>query len=248
MNSGLLILQFLILTAVVSGTIIFFLHRMLIASTDGAVRRLNSETEATRTKQKELNEKIKEADEELAKRKKEAAELAKKMMDEAENKAREEREKLVTKARQEGEEILAKAYGTRDKVRKDVEKEMEMKVIDFAVNILSSVLSERTRGVLEKELVQEFLEGLEKMDMSKIAADVKVLDIVTVNPATDEFKSKVAGIIKTKLQRDVSINATTDPNIVGGVVLKFGSLALDGSLQNFMREKAIAMKQKIEEN
>ena len=58
--NGMMILQFLVLTAVVSGAIIFFLHRTLIASTDGAVKRLNAETETVRSKQKELNEKIKQ--------------------------------------------------------------------------------------------------------------------------------------------------------------------------------------------
>ena len=245
---GMFILQFLILTAIVSGTIIFFLHRTLISSTDGAVKRLNTETETTRQKQKELNEKIKQADEELAKRKKEAEELTRKMMEEAETKARDERDKLVTKARLEGEEILAKAYSTKDKMRQAVEKEVEMKLVDYCVQVLTVILNERVRGILDKELLKEFLDGLEKVDMSKITPDIMVLDIVTVYPVDDEFKNKIGGIVKAKLQREVTVNATTDPNLVGGVVLKFGSLALDGSLQNFMKEKAMALKQKIEED
>ena len=61
--------QFIVLMFVVVGVIGFFLHKLLIGTTQGAVNRLNSETEATRAKQAELNQKIKEANEELEKRK-----------------------------------------------------------------------------------------------------------------------------------------------------------------------------------
>ena len=245
--NGMMILQFLVLTAVVSGAIIFFLHRTLIASTDGAVKRLNTETEMVRSKQKELNEKIKQADEELAKRKKEADDLSRKMMEDAETKAKEEREKIVVKARQEGEEIIAKAHGTKDKIVKALEKDMELKAVDYAAEILNAVLSDKIKGILDQELVSEFIESVEKVDMSKIGPDMNTIDIVSAQPVTEEIKMKLAGIVKSKLQRDITVNATTEPKVVGGVVLKFGSLALDGSLQNFIKEKSIALKQKAEE-
>ena len=47
---------------------IFFLKKILFDSTQGAVNRLNRETEAVRAKQAELNEKIKQANEELEER------------------------------------------------------------------------------------------------------------------------------------------------------------------------------------
>src|SRR3989338_6115864 len=131
--SGMLILQFLVLTAIVTGAIIFFLYKFLISSTDGAVRRLNAETETVRAKQAELNQKIKEAEEELAKRRKEADDLTKKMITEAEAKAHEERERMVKKAREEGEEIIAKAQNTKEKIRQEILKETELKTIDFSV-------------------------------------------------------------------------------------------------------------------
>jgi len=246
--SGMMILQFLVLTAVVTGTIIFFLHRTLIASTDGAVKRLNTETETVRGKQKELNEKIKLADEELTKRKKEAEDLSRKMMDDAESKAKEEREKIVVKARQEGEEIIAKAQRTKDKIVQALQKEMELKMVDYTAEIVSAVLSEKLRGLLDRELIHEFIGNLEKMDMSKIGPEINTIDIVTVHPVEEEIKVKLAGIVKTKLQREVKVNVATDPKVIGGMVLKFGSLALDGSLQNFIKEKAIALKQKVEDS
>ncbi|HOW36425.1 MAG TPA: F0F1 ATP synthase subunit delta [Candidatus Omnitrophota bacterium] len=244
--SGMMILQFLVLTFIVTGTIIFFLHRFLISSTDGAVRRLNTETEAVRAKQAELSRKIKEADEELAKRKKEAEDLTKKMLEEADTAARAEREKMIKKAREEGEEIISRAQGTRDKIRAEIQKEMTLKTIDFSAQILNSVLSDRARGTLNLYLVNEFIENLEKMDMAQVDKDVTTADITTAAEIDEATKQKLGKVIKGKLNRDITVNSTVDPAVTSGAVLRFGSLALDGSLQNMIREASEALKQKSE--
>ena len=243
----MLILQFLVLMFVVCGTIIFFLHKTLVSSTEGAVKRLNNETEEMRAKQKELNEKIKEADEELAKRKKEAAELANKMIEEAEEKAKAEREDVVKKARAEGEEIIAKAQRTQDKMRKAIEVELQVKMADFSMEILNKILSDKARGALNDQLMKEFIENLEKVDMSTIGHDIDTADIVTVAAIEDVYKKKIKEIIENKLKRPIKINATIDNSVVGGVMLQFGSLALDGSLKELIYETGSALKKKIED-
>ena len=244
--TGMLILQFIVLMAVVTGGIIFFLYRFLIASTDGAVKRLNTETETVRGKQSELNKKIKEADEELAKRKKEAEDLTKKMREEAEETAKAEREKMIKKAREEGEEIISKAQRTKDQIRIEIQKEMDIKAVDYAIQVLNIVLSEKAKGVIDQKLLAEFLDSLERMDMNQVTIEADTADIVTAVPIDSVFEEKFRKVIKAKLDRDVKVNSTIDPSIAGGAVLRFGSLALDGSLQNMIREAGIAMKQKVE--
>ncbi len=240
------IIQFLILQAVFFGVIIFILRRVFLTSTQGAVKRLDSAVEETRAKQTELAQKIKEADEELAKRRKEAEDITKKMMAEAEEKAREEREKIIKKARDEAEEIIAKAQSTKDKVRAEIEKEATLRIITYARDILTTVLSKEAKGVLNKQLIDEFLESLEKIDMNQASIDVDTADIVTIGGVTDEFKNRFAKIIKEKLKREIKINNLTDSSILGGVLLRFGSLALDGSLLSMIQEAEIALKQKAE--
>jgi len=245
--SGMLILQFFILTIVVTGAIIFFLHRFLVSSTDGAVKRLNTETETVRIKQSELNRKIKEVDEELARRKKEADELVKKMKTEAEESARAEREKMIKRAREEGEEIIAKAQRTRDQIRLEIQKEMELKTIDHCIEILNAVLTDKAKSVLDKQLISEFAENLEKINLDQVAVETDTADFITLTPLDEAAKGKFAKILKSKLNRDIKINSITDESIVGGIVLRFGSLALDGSLQNVLKDAATAIKQEVEE-
>ena len=243
----MMIVQFIVLMAVVVGVIIFILHRVLVGSTEGAVRRLNEEAEKTRKKQVELNLKIKEADEELAKRKAEADALAQKMIQEAEEKAKGEVEKLINKARVDGEEIISKAQGNKDKIRKEIEKEMEFKIINYSTKILSTILSEKAKGVLDRHLISEFIEGLEKVDMSKISSDITSAEIITTGALDDLTKEKIAKILKAKLKRDIKVNASSDLNLIAGMALRFGSLGLDGSLRNSIKELGVSLKQGVED-
>jgi F0F1-type ATP synthase delta subunit len=245
--NAMLILQFLVLMFVVCGTIIFFLHRTLVSSTDGAVRRLTHETEEMRAKQKELNQKIKEANEELVKRKGEADELTRQMITDAEEKAKAEREEVLKRTRAEGEEIIAKAQGTKEKMRKALESELKIKTVDFTMEILTRILSDRARGALNNQLVKEFVEKLEKVEMSQIGSDINTVEVITVSPIDNAVKDKITDIIKKKLNREIKINASVDEKIIGGAILRFGSLALDGSLKEMIFEVGTELKKKVED-
>jgi F0F1-type ATP synthase delta subunit len=243
-----LIIKFLVLTAVVSGLLIFALHRVFISSVDGAKQRLDKEADAARARQAELGQKIKEIDEELARRKQELDAIEKKMKFELEASSSKEKEAILNKARSEGEEVIAKAQASREAIRKEIEKAMELKIVDYASKILSDILSEKARGGLDRQLTAEFVEKLKNVDMTRIGADVMSADLVTMTPADQKLLTDIEAVLQDKLKRKVTLNPKTDQAIVGGVVLQFGSLLLDGSLKSSVRSSAIALKQDIEKS
>ncbi len=243
---GMLILQFLVLTFVVSGVIIFFLHRTLISSTQGAVNRLNTETEDARTKQAELNQKIKEADEELAKRKKEADALVKKMMEEAESKSKEERDGLIAKARKEAEDVILKAQRTKDSIRQIIEKESEIKLVERCAQILTIICSEKAGEAFSNQLVEDFLEQLKDVDAKQVSPEVETVDIVSLKEISSEEKISLEKTIKEKLNREVAFQYQVDPKIGGGIIVRFGSLTLNGSLQSAIDDAVVSIKGDID--
>lgn len=244
--TGMMIVQFLVLTAVVSGVLIFILHRVLIASTDGAVHRLERETGEVRAKQAELNQKIKQAKEELERKREEAEALAARMIAEAEESAKAQREQILQKARQDSEEIIRKAQGTKEEIRQAVRQEMELKAVDYTVAVLNMVLSEQARGSLDERLISEFLEKLKNVDMTPVTPDVDTAEFVAARNPRGDLKESLQTLLKQKLGRQITVSVQVDPGIVGGGVLKFGSLNLDGSLQNQIIEAGSALKGKIE--
>jgi F-type H+-transporting ATPase subunit delta len=243
-----LIIKFLVLTAVISGGLIFALHRVFISSVDGATQRLDKEAAAARARQAELGQKIKEADEELSRRKQELDAIEKKMKFELEASSGKEKEAILNKARVEGEEIIAKAQTSRDVIRREIEKTMELKIVDYSTKILSDILSDKARGGLDRQLAADFVEKLKNVDMTKIAPDVMAADLVTATPADQKLQADIEAILLDKLKRKITLNPKTDQAIIGGVVLQFGSLLLDGSLKSSIRSSAVALKQDIEKS
>lgn len=241
-----MIIQFLVLTAFVSGVLIFILHRVLISSVDGAKQRLDKEAEAARVRQAELGQKIKEADEELSRRRQELDTIEKKLKSDLEASAAKEKEAILNKARQEGEEIISKAQNSRDQLKKDIERTMELKIIDYSSRILTDILSVKSRNGLDRVLTEEFVEKLKNVDMSRIGPDVNSADLVTSAPLDPKLQSDIAAVLDSKLARKISLNTKTDPSIIGGVVIQFGSLLLDGSLKNALRSSSVALKQEAE--
>lgn len=241
-----LIIQFLILTVVVSGGIIFALYMVLIRTVDGAKQRLDRDAEAARQREAELNQKIKEADAELQRRNKELDVMEKKMRQELEEQTTKQKEEMINKARTEAEEIITKAQNAREQIRREVEKTMEIKIIDYAAGITTEILSVKVKEALDKYLIGEFIEKLKAVDMSRIGMDIKTADVISANPLSEPSSNDIAKVLKEKIGREIKLNSKIDPKVTGGIVLMFESLQLDGSLQNTLRESANALKQQVE--
>ncbi len=241
-----LIIKFLVLTVIISAGLIFALHRVLISSVDGAKQRLDKEAESARLRQAELSQKIKEADEELSRRRQELDAIEKKLKSDLEASSSKEKEAILTKARQEGEEIIAKAQNSRDQIRRDIERTMELKIIDYSSRILTDILSAKSKNGLDRVLAEEFVEKLKNVDMSRIGPDVNSADLVTAAVLDQKLQADIASVLDDKLKRKINVNTKVDASIVGGVVIQFGSLLLDGSLKNALRSSAVVLKQEAE--
>jgi F0F1-type ATP synthase membrane subunit b/b' len=241
-----LIIQFLILTAFISGLIIFALYMVLIRTVDGAKQRLDRDAEAARQREAELNQKIKEADAELQRRNKELDVMEKKMRQEVEEQTNKQRDEMLNKARTEAEEIITKGQNAREQIRRDIEKNMELKIIDYASSVAADVLSVKVKEALDRYLVTEFIEKLNKVDLSRIGMDIKVADVISATAIPETLLADISKAFKEKLSREIKLNPKIDPKVVGGVVLMFESLQLDGSLQNSIKELANALKQQVE--
>jgi F0F1-type ATP synthase delta subunit len=241
----MLIVQFIVLNLIISGVILFFLHKTLIGTTQGAVKRLNNETEAARVKQAELNQKIKDANEELEKRKAEAEKLVKQMLEQGEEKSKEERQKIVNKARLEAEEVITKAQRTKDAVRKEIEKELQLKLIDEYAKVFNMILSEKASKIFCDHLIEEFINNLKGVDPSQVSPEVSSINVIAAVELSSNHRKEIEQVLNDKLKRPIKFVYQVDPKVVGGVALKFGSLVLDGSLKNIIQDTTVKLKQEL---
>ena len=67
-------------------------------------------------------------------------------------------------------------------------------------------------------------------------------EVVTARPLNDEQVSALKAQLRTRAGRDVAIDATVDPGILGGIVVKLGSQQIDASIRTKLNRLAQAMK------
>ena len=67
-------------------------------------------------------------------------------------------------------------------------------------------------------------------------------DVVTARPLNDDQLAALKQQLRTRAGRDVTIDATVDPDILGGIVVKLGSQRIDASIRTKLNRLALAMK------
>jgi F-type H+-transporting ATPase subunit delta len=79
----------------------------------------------------------------------------------------------------------------------------------------------------------------------RLAADHRgeiTAEVVTARPLNDDQLAALKAHLRTRADRDVTIDATVDPNILGGIVVKLGSQQIDASIRTKLNRLASAMK------
>ena len=67
-------------------------------------------------------------------------------------------------------------------------------------------------------------------------------DVTTSRPLSDDQIAALKAQLRTRAGRDVTIDATVDPTILGGIVVKLGSQQIDASIRTKLNRLASAMK------
>lgn len=95
------------------------------------------------------------------------------------------------------------------------------------------------------EAVRRFLETLgakdrlpaltaiaEQFERLRAALEQRVdVTVVSAYPLDDKQQNKLAGALKKRLNREISITTQVDPALLGGVVLRAGDTVIDGSVR-----------------
>ena len=67
-------------------------------------------------------------------------------------------------------------------------------------------------------------------------------EVVTARPLNDDQVAALKTQLRARAGRDVAIEATVDPDILGGIVVKLGSQQIDASIRTKLNRLALAMK------
>ena len=97
--------------------------------------------------------------------------------------------------------------------------------LDAQGRALLGLLTENGRLDFLPEIAAQF-KALEAEDQN--VADVEIVSATTLG---DEQKARLAAALRTRLRRDVRLQCTVDPALIGGAVVRSGDLLIDGSMK-----------------
>jgi F-type H+-transporting ATPase subunit delta len=67
-------------------------------------------------------------------------------------------------------------------------------------------------------------------------------DVITARPLNDDQLAQLKQQLRARAGRDVTIDATVDPSLLGGMIVKLGSQQIDASIRTKLNRLAQAMK------
>lgn len=238
----MLLVGFIIAQIIIFGVVLFLLKNLIFADTNSAINRLTKMDDMNRAKEKQLVEKIEETERMLKEKMEQLSSEEKRLKMEAERAANQLHDDIVNKAKAEGEEIIKKAIAARDKYKAEAQIAAESKMIDFCSEVIGTIISKAMEKNLSDALIEGFIKELEGVDMSIVTPAVKKADIVVAQKLEESTQARISEVIAGRLGRALEVRVTEDPKVIGGILMKFGTLVIDDTLAERIRETAVKMK------
>lgn len=239
----MMIIGFVVAQILILGVVIALLRRLIFSDTNSAINRLTKLDNMNREKEKMLARKLEQAQKQIDEQKQGMQEEEQKIKAEARRAANQLHEDIIKKAKEEGDDIIRKAQAARDQIRTDAMVEAEGKMIDICAEILNKILSSVVQAQMNQKLIEEFIAELEKADLTKINSDVSEIEIVSMLPVPVGDQERIKKILDGKLGRSIRLYTNEDPKLLGGILMKIGTMVVDGSLAERVNEAAAQMKQ-----
>jgi len=241
------IFGFALMQVIVFGVVLYFYKKITAGDTENTVKRLGSVYEDLLKKQKALAEKLEAAEKEYQAKKEESSLIAEKLANQAMDEAHKKEEEILKKARAEAEDILSKAHASREQVGKEMEIAANKKVVDFAADLLGNIYDEKLKTLIHGQFIRNFMAQAKKSDLASVDLQGQHPTIRTAMALTKEDREPLLKVLADGLgSPDLQIDEVIDEKLIAGVALQIGTLSLDGSFANAIRESASQVKEKMQ--
>ncbi len=226
----------LVAHGVVFGALVLGIRRLLLQTALKAVRGVQQAESEVRKKEGAILRQIEEHDKEFARRQAEAEETLERRRRQSEADVNQMRDKLIEEAKLESRRIIERARQNEENMRQQLVLEMEGLAMNQAGQMLDMVLSEAVIGALHRCLIEELFDALDEMDTEGITVEADAVTVRSSQALADDHRERLHAILKNKFNAETRIETVVDPELMGGLALKLGSLEIDGSLRNRLRE------------
>lgn len=228
--------QLIIMQTVTFVVLVLVLRKIMYSASAEEVKRLKQLEEENSRKRQELIRKIEEMEKEHKARINIAEDEARRLKEQAKSEAEAIKEEAILKAKQESERIISQAMSRKDEIKEEVESEIEERCVELSYRLLLNILSSESQKLFQEGFVEEVLKDIEKIEESKLSTAAETGELISPYKMDKDKKDKISGVLSKKAGKKISLNEKIDKELVAGIIIKLGSLVIDGSLRGRLRD------------
>ncbi len=232
----------IVIHVVVLAVLVGFLRMIIVGHAKRATLRVKQVEEEVRKKEEDIKREIEDHEKDFSERKTEAERQLQAHSEEAKREAARLKEQSVAEAKKESTKIIEQAHKNEKKIRDQIARQMEEKTVEYGGRVFKLVFSDLMTADLNKQFINELIDALDEIEKGSITVDVPDAEIITSHPLDADQKTRLEEILKNKFNEAATITETVDEELLGGLVLKMGSLEIDGSLRNRYKEAVNEVK------
>ena len=228
--------------AVVFAVIVFGLKQLLLRDTLKAVTKLREAEGELGKKEEAVRKRIEENETEFRRKSAESQEALVRTREAMEKELAKSRESLLEDAKKERDRIVDDALRGRENVRRELAREAEARTLEYAGKVYEMVFSEDVGSKLDAAFLEELLAALEDMDVSSMTVEASAIEVECSHPLEEVHKARIREVMVKKFETSLDVHETVNATLIAGVKIKLGSLEIDGSLLNRLKEAVSQMK------
>ncbi len=231
-----MLIQLVIVQVLTFVAIVFILRKLLYSESAKETLRLRQLKEETSLKYKELQQKIDEAENAYNAKMAEAEEKTRALSIKAEGEGEELRRKMLAKAKDDADSIVKSALNTKEKMREEIVEEMKKKAPAVASRIFKSMLSQDVREAVHKELVGDVIDKIKKAEKAAFKSKADRGEIVSAFPLSKKDAAEIESLLRLNLGYEIQMQEKKDSELIAGILIKLGTILIDGTLENRLRQ------------
>jgi len=235
----MLIISLILFQVFIFVGLIFMLRRIMTKNVTDATRHLEELNQDYTKKEQEVNRQLQEAQQKSQNILKEAQGEAVKLRAQIIKEAESERDKILEQARTQSDTIIQQADKSRQALISELEERIEKEAINKACELMQATLPEQFKQDVHLYWVKELLEnGFSQLEHLPLPQGIQEIKLTSAFPLTEEQRKNLSKKIKDVLGYETVLKEETEPKVVAGLIITIGSLVLDGSLKNKIKERA----------
>lgn len=227
------------LQLIIFAVLIFVFRRIMAQNVVVATKHLDELSQDYAEKEREVNQQLEEANTKAQEIVSSAQNEAEKIKTDTLKQADEERERIIREARVQAAEMMQQADKSRNQLISEIEERIAREAINRASELVYDTIPEEFLRLVHSQWVEDLIENsfsqTERLRLPEKLEEVKVTSAFALS---EEQRKKISKKLKDAFGSEVTVKEQVDPKVVAGLVISIGSLVLDGSLKNKIREKA----------